>query len=78
MFRTKGYHDTAIQDILEHSRVSKGTFYNYFSTKSQLILNIIQKVDAKVEEQQNLLLIEGNPYDKQIFLFSASSKTLPL
>ncbi|MET4560147.1 AcrR family transcriptional regulator [Lysinibacillus parviboronicapiens] len=67
LFRTKGYHDTAIQDILEHSRVSKGTFYNYFSTKSQLILNIIQKVDAKVEEQQNLLLIEGNPYDKQIF-----------
>lgn len=67
LFRTKGYHDTAIQDILEHSGVSKGTFYNYFSTKSQLILNIIQKVDAKVEEQQNLLLLEGNPYDKHIF-----------
>ncbi|GIN92735.1 TetR family transcriptional regulator [Siminovitchia terrae] len=67
LFRTKGYHDTAIQDILEHSKVSKGTFYNYFSTKSQLILHIIQKVDAKVEEQQNLLLLEGMPNDKQIF-----------
>ncbi|MGG4264789.1 TetR/AcrR family transcriptional regulator [Peribacillus simplex] len=67
LFRTKGYHDTAIQDILENSSVSKGTFYNYFSTKSQLILYIIQKVDAKVEEQQNQLLIEGNPYDKQTF-----------
>lgn len=67
LFRTKGYHDTAIQDILEQSKVSKGTFYNYFSTKSQLILYIIQKVDAKVEEQQNLLLQEGNLYDKKIF-----------
>ncbi|WP_313428302.1 TetR/AcrR family transcriptional regulator [Siminovitchia terrae] len=67
LFRTKGYHDTAIQDILEHSKVSKGTFYNYFSTKSQLILHIIQKVDVKVEEQQNLLLLEGMPNDKQIF-----------
>lgn len=67
LFRTKGYHDTSIQDILEHSKVSKGTFYNYFATKSQLILYIIQKVDAKVEEQQNLLLLEGNPFDKQIF-----------
>ncbi|QTD42641.1 TetR/AcrR family transcriptional regulator [Sporosarcina sp. Te-1] len=67
LFRTKGYHDTAIQDILENSKVSKGTFYNYFSTKSQLILYIIQKVDTKVEEQQNMLLLEGNLYDKQIF-----------
>ncbi|WP_313798990.1 TetR/AcrR family transcriptional regulator [Cytobacillus sp.] len=67
LFRTKGYHDTSIQDILELSSVSKGTFYNYFSTKSQLILYIIQKVDSKVEEQQNLLLLEGNPNDKQIF-----------
>lgn len=67
LFRTKGYHDTSIQDILDQSRVSKGTFYNYFSTKSQLILCIIQEVDVKVEEQQNLLLLEGNPCDKQIF-----------
>lgn len=67
LFRTKGYHDTAIQDILEQSKVSKGTFYNYFSTKSQLILYIIQKVDEKVEEQQNMLMNEGQPNDKQIF-----------
>ncbi|MFS0560800.1 TetR/AcrR family transcriptional regulator [Terribacillus sp. 179-K 1B1 HS] len=67
LFRTKGYHDTSIQDILEQAKVSKGTFYNYFSTKSQLILYIIQKVDEKVEEQQNMLLLEGNLYDKQLF-----------
>ncbi|SOC24380.1 TetR family transcriptional regulator [Ureibacillus xyleni] len=67
LFRSKGYHDTSIQDILEHSKVSKGTFYNYFSTKSQLILHIIQKVDEKVEEQQNMLLLDGLPNDKQIF-----------
>lgn len=67
LFRTKGYHDTAIQDILDHAKISKGTFYKYFSTKSQLILHIIQKVDAKVEEQQNMLLFEGQPHDKQLF-----------
>lgn len=67
LFRTKGYHDTAIQDILEQAKVSKSTFYNYFSTKSQLILYIIQKVDEKVDEQQNTLLLEGSPYDKQLF-----------
>ncbi|PAF15374.1 TetR/AcrR family transcriptional regulator, partial [Terribacillus saccharophilus] len=53
--------------ILEQGKVSKGTFYNYFSTKSQLILYIIQKVDEKVDEQQNMLLLEGSLYDKKIF-----------
>lgn len=67
LFRTKGYHDTAIQDILEQAKVSKGTFYNYFSTKSQLILYIIKKVDEKVDEQQNMLLLDGSLYDKQLF-----------
>ncbi|MGD7050787.1 TetR/AcrR family transcriptional regulator [Rossellomorea marisflavi] len=67
LFRTKGYHDTSIQDILDQARVSKGTFYNHFSTKSQLILYIIKKVDQRVEEQQNMLLTDGSLHDKQLF-----------
>ncbi|MDQ0495355.1 TetR/AcrR family transcriptional regulator [Paenibacillus brasilensis] len=66
LFRDIGYHHTSIQDILEKSGVSKGTFYNYFSSKPQLILNIIQNVDAKVEEQQKQLLAEGDPHSKEI------------
>ncbi|GAA0414892.1 TetR family transcriptional regulator [Agaribacter marinus] len=65
LFQTKGFHYTSVQDILKHSGVSKGTFYNHFSSKSQLILSIIQEVDAKVEEQQKQLLIEGNIHSKQ-------------
>ncbi|MEC0184762.1 TetR/AcrR family transcriptional regulator [Paenibacillus peoriae] len=66
LFRDIGYHYTSIQDILEKSGVSKGTFYNYFSSKPQLILSIIQNVDAKVEEQKNQLLVEGDPHNKEI------------
>lgn len=67
LFRIKGYHHTSVQDILEQSGVSKGTFYNHFSSKSQLILYIIQEVDQKVEEQQNQLLIDGDIHNKHIF-----------
>lgn len=67
LFRTIGYHDTSVQDILEQSGVSKGTFYNHFPSKSQLIQCIIQEVDAKVEEQQSQLLLEGDPHSKQTF-----------
>ncbi|WP_068501274.1 TetR/AcrR family transcriptional regulator [Paenibacillus kribbensis] len=66
LFRNIGYHHTSIQDILEKSGVSKGTFYNYFSSKSQLILSIIQNVDGKVEEQQKQLLAEGDSHSKEI------------
>lgn len=67
LFRTIGYHHTSVQDILEKSGVSKGTFYNHFSSKSQLILYIIQEVDVKIEEQQNQLLIDGDIHSKHIF-----------
>ncbi|MBT2619005.1 MULTISPECIES: TetR/AcrR family transcriptional regulator [unclassified Bacillus (in: firmicutes)] len=67
LFRTIGYHDTSVQDILDQSGVSKGTFYNHFPSKSQLIQCIIQEVDAKVEEQQSQLLLEGDPHSKQTF-----------
>ncbi|MGE8206945.1 TetR/AcrR family transcriptional regulator [Heyndrickxia sp. NPDC080065] len=67
LFQLKGYHHTSVQDILEQSGVSKGTFYNHFSSKSQLILYIIQEVDIKVEEQQNQMLIDGDIHSKHIF-----------
>lgn len=67
LFRTKGYHYTSVQDILEESGVSKGTFYNHFSSKSQIILYIIQEVDIKVEEQQQRLIVDGDIHNKHIF-----------
>lgn len=33
LFIDKGFHQTSINDIIEYSDISKGTFYNYFSSK---------------------------------------------
>lgn len=40
LFIKHGYHATSIQDILEASGISKGSFYNYFSTKSELFQSV--------------------------------------
>jgi len=34
LFMEKGYVDTSVQDILERSGISKGTFYKYFHLKA--------------------------------------------
>ncbi|WEK53540.1 MAG: TetR/AcrR family transcriptional regulator [Candidatus Cohnella colombiensis] len=37
LFLEKGIQQTSIQDIIEHAQISKGTFYNYFSSKNECI-----------------------------------------
>ena len=32
LFINKGVQSTSVQDIFEYSGISKGTFYNYFSS----------------------------------------------
>ncbi|WP_052137929.1 TetR/AcrR family transcriptional regulator [Heyndrickxia ginsengihumi] len=33
LFVNNGFQTTSIQEIIEQSGISKGTFYNYFSSK---------------------------------------------
>ncbi|UOY92988.1 TetR/AcrR family transcriptional regulator [Ectobacillus sp. JY-23] len=42
LFGQKGYHATSIQDIVERSGMAKGSFYNHFSSKEELVLSIIK------------------------------------
>lgn len=42
LFRANGYHATGVQEILKASNISKGTFYNYFQSKEDFSLQVIQ------------------------------------
>ena len=37
LFYEKGYNGTTVDDIIELSATSKGSFYYYFSTKDELL-----------------------------------------
>lgn len=41
LFEKKGYDNTAIGDICDKCEISKATFFNYFDTKEQLLLEIL-------------------------------------
>jgi AcrR family transcriptional regulator len=38
VFATKGYHDTKVDDIVNESNTSKGSFYFYFPSKQDIFL----------------------------------------
>ncbi|WP_088809653.1 MULTISPECIES: TetR/AcrR family transcriptional regulator [Listeria] len=59
IFRKKGYLLTSVADIVEASGISKGTFYNYFTSKEELAIVIFkqeysvlyQKLDRAMGDQ---------------------------
>lgn len=54
LFRHQGYEDTKIEVIAREAGVSVGTVYNYFETKSDIVMTLVTRhaefVDAEIEE----------------------------
>lgn len=42
LFAAKGYHSTSIQEIVEKCEIAKGSFYNYFKSKEELLISIFK------------------------------------
>ncbi|OIJ14531.1 hypothetical protein BKP35_06540 [Anaerobacillus arseniciselenatis] len=68
LFMKKGYEATSIQDILAYSEISKGTFYNYFSSKSELLMAIIKNIYDRLEKERADLLVGKDPANAEIFI----------
>lgn len=56
LFEKKGFSETSIQDIVDSLGVTKGTFYYYFSSKEELLMNIhLGYIDALLQRQEQIL-----------------------
>lgn len=55
LFSRKGYHGTGLKEILNTCQVPKGSFYNYFESKEQFAVAVLeyqhQQDDAKWERR---------------------------
>lgn len=56
LFINKGFHTTSIQDILDASGISKGTFYNYFSSKNELFKEVFTSLYVDLEKEREAIL----------------------
>lgn len=50
LFYEQGYDDTTIDEIVEESKTSKGSFYHYFDGKDALLGSLAYLFDEKYEE----------------------------
>lgn len=62
LFINKGYNSSSIQDILDEAGVSKGTFYNYFSSKTECLIAIMESVGSEIR-QKRIAASVGRPLD---------------
>ncbi len=68
LFYKYGYDNTTIDDIVEASNTSKGSFYHYFESKDALLGSLSYLFDEKYEELSETMDSSLSPIDKLIFL----------
>lgn len=68
LFYENGYESTTIEDIVERSETSKGSFYHYFEGKSELLNSLSYIFDGKYEELERELSDDMTAFEKLMFL----------
>lgn len=66
LFIEKGFNATSIQDILDAAKISKGTFYNYFASKNECLMAILEQAHIESTIRRRELLIGHDLSDKTI------------
>ncbi len=67
VFQEKGIIATSVQDILTAAGISKGTFYNYFTSKNECLLAILEMANEESITRRRKLLLGQDRTDKTIF-----------
>ena len=68
LFYEQGYDDTTIDDIIEESHTSRGSFYHYFDGKDSLLSSLSYLFDDKYEELKECMPESMSCFDKLMFL----------
>ena len=67
-FQNKGFENTLIEEIADGADISKSTFFNYFSSKENLLKEIANEEIDKIREYVELELDKKFPAKDKIYL----------
>ena len=68
LFYEQGYDNTTVDDIVEESGTSKGSFYHYFEGKDALLGSLSVLFDEKYEELRPRIDPEADAVETLVFL----------
>jgi len=79
LFEKKGFSETSIQDIVNSIGVTKGSFYYYFSSKEELLMDIhLRYIDELLGRQEQILADPSTSKQKlfeTVYMLISSIKT---
>ena len=65
VFAEKGFHRATIKDIARAAGIADGTIYTYFSSKTDVLLGILNRLNETTEREQQL--VPGSEQDVRSF-----------
>ena len=68
LFYRQGYDDTTVEEIIEESGTSRGSFYHYFQGKDALLSTLADVFDRKYEELTETLDPNQDRFDQLMYL----------
>ena len=68
LFYCQGYDDTTVEEIIEASGTSRGSFYHYFQGKDALLSTLADVFDRKYEELMETLDPEQDRFEQLMYL----------
>lgn len=75
LFLEKGIRNTSIQDIIDRAGISKGTFYNYFSSKTECVSAILEQIRYEANLCRSELLVGKDAKDPDLLIEQISVMT---
>ena len=68
LFYRQGYDDTTVEEIIEESGTSRGSFYHYFQGKDDLLSTLADVFDRKYEELSETMDPEMDRFEQLMYL----------
>ena len=68
LFYEQGYEETTVEEIIEESHTSRGSFYHYFDGKDALLSSLSYLFDEEYEQLQEKISDNENPFDTLMML----------
>ena len=68
LFYRQGYENTTVEEIIEESQTSRGSFYHHFDGKDALLSSLSDLFDDKYAELLETLDMQQNSFDILMYL----------
>lgn len=68
LFYSQGYENTTVEDIIQESGTSRGSFYHYFEGKDGLLSSLAYLFDEKYQQLTLIIDPETDSFEQLMFL----------